>query len=124
MVAKVIPPKKKLFYLIHDQEINESEGVSRLSNEFRKSLDDIGIFGRTNGFHIVSLTGQQGSASIDVFKSKIKFWGSDEDGWVGMEFLRKPSAVIFGDGTRIEAITKREMDAELAARQKPSRKEK
>ena len=123
MVAKVTPPRKKPFYVWKDQEINEALGVSRLSNEFRNSLTGMAILGTEPGFRIVSL-GERGDASIMVTKEEITFKGGDEAGWVGMEFARNPSSVVFvEEGTLLEPMTEKEMDAEIVSQQKSLRKE-
>jgi len=125
MVAKVIPPTGEIFYVKNRREIVNSEGFDRLNPALRELLDRIGIFGTEDGIHIVNFDGDHPGASITLTKQAVGFKGSSEGTWTDMMFQRKPFAVVFTiDGTRLEPMTTKEMEAELAIRQKPSRVEK
>ena len=68
---------------------------------------------------------QQGMGGyIRVMKHGIIFNGLQETNLYAHTIEHNPNAVVRNDGLRIEPVTKAEMDAELAARKKPSLREK
>lgn len=107
MVAKVIPPNGKIFFVAPGREIHQEPGYDGLPPEDKKALCFKQIFGTEDEF--ISRSDKIGDKEITREKKR---------------YSENNFPLILPAGTCVEPITRRQMEDELRAQQKPSLKEK